>query len=111
MQKLLPQIDYYLQKGKVAKDKIISLFLKDVHSIVRGKAWRAVEFGIKWGINQIRGGYISLFQMEGIRQHQDIFGVTPEEFDCVRGGSSKEHLEPMKNIAVKQFAVAPKRRA
>lgn len=122
MQKLLPQIDHYIQKGKVAKDKIISLFLKDVRSIVRGKAGKAVEFGMKWGINQIRGGYISLFQMErkngeadyaveGIRQHQDIFGVTPEEFGYDRGGSSKEHMNTMKNMGVKRVAVAPKGRA
>lgn len=122
MQKLVPQIDHYIQKGKVAKDKIISLFLKDARSIVRGKVGRPVEFGMKWGINQIRGGYISLFQMagkngeadyavEGIREHQDIFGVTPEDFGYDRGGSSKEHLEEMKNMGVKRVAVAPKGKA
>jgi hypothetical protein len=119
MQKLLPQIDYYIQKGKVAKDKIISLFLSDVRSIVRGKAGKPVEFGMKWGINQIRGGYISLFQMngkhgeadyavEGIREHQRLFGVTPVEFGYDRGGWSKDHLAEMLDAGVKRVAVAPK---
>jgi IS5 family transposase len=122
MDRLLPQIDYYIRKGKVAKDKIVSLFMPDIRAIVRGKSGKKVEFGIKWGINQIRGGYISLFLMtakggeadwavEAIRHHQELFGKSPRDFGYDRGGWSKKHLEQMKELGVKNIAVAPKGKA
>lgn len=122
MQKLLPQIQYYISKGKVAKDKVVSLFLPEVRSIVRGKVGKTVEFGLKWGINQIRGGYISLYllqgkageadwALEGIIHHQELFGLSPIEFGYDRGGWSEAHLEQIKKEGVKRVAVAPRGKA
>lgn len=121
-QKLAPQIAYYLRCGRVARNKIISLFLTEVRSIVRGKAGKKVEFGIKWGMNQIRGGYISLFRMEGkkgeadwmvagVEHHQRLFGVVPEEFGYDRGGWSMEHMDKIEDMGVKRVAVSPKGKA
>ena len=120
--KLGPQIAYYLRTGRVAKDKIVSLFLAEVRSIVRGKAGRKVEFGIKWGVNQIRGGYISLFRMEGkkgeadwmmagVEHHRRLFGVVPTEFGYDRGGWSGEHMDSIEEMGVKRVAVSPKGKA
>jgi hypothetical protein len=120
-QKLSPQIAYYLKRGKVAKDNV-SLFLTEVRSIVRGKAGKKVEFGIKWGMNQIRGGYISLFRMDGkggeadwmvagVEHHRKTFGVVPEEFGYDRGGWSGEHMDFIEGMGVKRMAVAPKGKA
>lgn len=118
-QKLSPQIAYFLKRGKVARDKIISLFQTDLRSIVRGKAGKKVEFGIKWGVNQIRGGYISLFRMEGknseqeyavegVRHHIKLFGEAPGEYGYDRGGWSAPHIEKIEKLGVKRVAVAPK---
>ena len=121
-QKLAPQIAYFLKRGKVAQDKIVSLFLTEVRSIVRGKAGKKVEFGIKWGVNQIRGGYISLFRMEGknsemeyavagVWHHIELFGEAPDEYGYDRGGWSKSHIEEIEDLGVKRVAVAPKGKA
>lgn len=117
-----PQIAYYLRTGRVAKDKIISLFLPEVRSIVRGKAGKKVEFGIKWGVNQIRGGYISLFRMAGkkgeadymeaaVAHHQRMFGAVPREFGYDRGGWSRDHMDRIEAMGVKRVAVSPKGKA
>lgn len=121
-QKLSPQIAYYLRSGRVARDKIISLFQTEVRAIVRGKAGKKVEFGIKWGVNQIRGGYISLFRMEGkkgeadwmvagVEHHRRLFGVVPREFGYDRGGWSGEHMDTIEGMGVKRVAVSPKGKA
>lgn len=121
-QKLSPQIAYYLRTGRVAKDKIISLFQTEVRSIVRGKAGKKVEFGLKWGVNQIRGGYISLFRMEGknsemdyavegVRHHIKLFGRVPDEYGYDRGGWSKTHIKDIEDLGVKRVAIAPKGKA
>ena len=117
--RLVPQIDYYVETGKVASGKIISLFLEGIYSIVRGKAGKKVEFGLKWGINQIRGGYISLFMIgsvpgeadyavQAVKHHIDLFGSAPKEFGYDRGGWSEKHLQKIADLGVKKIAVAPK---
>ena len=121
-QRLAPQIAYYLRRGRVARGKIISLFQTEVRSIVRGKAGKKVEFGIKWGVNQIRGGYVSLFRMEGkqgeadwmvegVEHHRRLFGVVPTEFGYDRGGWSGEHMDRIEGMGVKRVAVSPKGKA
>ena len=121
--RLLPQIDYYVRTRKVAKNKIISLFQEPLRSIVRGKSGKKVEFGIKWGINRIRGGYVWPFLLQGnakgevdymlqaIHEHIALFGEPPEEFAYDRGGWSEPHIEAVSDLGVKRVAVAPKGRA
>lgn len=116
--KLSPQINYYIQNGTAIKGKIISLFQPLLHSIVRGKAGKKVEFGLKWGINQIRGGYISLFQLngkageadyavQGVKHHIELFGAAPEEYGYDRGGWSELHMKEIKDLGVKKIGIAP----
>lgn len=121
--KLAPQIAHYIEKGKPAKDKIISLFQPELRSIPRGKAGKPTEFGIKWGVNRIRGGFIWLFLLQGskkgeadymvqsIDEHIALFGQAPDEFAYDRGGWSAAHLEEVKDKGVKRIAVAPKGQA
>jgi len=108
-QNLEPQIAYYLKHHTPTKDKIISIFQPLLRSIVRGKAGKAVEFGLKWGINQIRGGYISLYfltekagepdyAVAGVEQHIELFGRAPRDFGYDRGGWSIEHLKAIKKL-------------
>jgi hypothetical protein len=122
MLELTPQMAYFFKTRKVAPGKIVSLFLDGVHSIVRGKAGKKVEFGLKWGINQIRGGYVSIFQMEkhscdadfaveSIKRHARVFGEVPQEFGFDRAGWSAEHLDAIAQLGVQRVAVAPKGQA
>ena len=121
--KLAPQIAHYIKNGKPTKDKIISLFQPELRSIPRGKAGKPTEFGIKWGVNRIRGGYVWLFLLQGakkgeadymvqsIDEHIALFGKAPDELAYDRGGWSEAHLEEVKNKGVKRVAVAPKGQA
>ena len=120
MSQLIDQIDSWIKVGKVAKEKIISNFQSELRSIVRGKIGKDVEFGLKWGINQIRGGYVHLFMMkemrsadyeyavESIKEHIKLFGAPPKEYGFDRGGWSESHMNQMKELGVKRIAVAPK---
>lgn len=120
MLQLIGQIDHWIKSGWPTPEKIVSLFQIDLRSIPRGKIGKDVEFGLKWGVNQIRGGYVRLFMMsemrsadfnyavEAIREHIRIFGVPPDEYGFDRGGWSEPHMEEMKELGVKRVGVAPK---
>ena len=120
--KLSPQINYYIKNGTAISGKIISLYQPLLRAIVRGKAGKKVEFGIKWGINQFRGGYISLFLMngtvgeagyavEGVKRHIKLFGKAPVEYGYDRGGWSEKHIEKIEKLGVKRIGIAPKGKA
>lgn len=120
MMQLIGQIDHWIKTGWVVPEKIVSLFQTDLRSIPRGKIGKDIEFGLKWGINQIRGGYVHIFMMkemrsadsnyavEAIREHIRIFGQSPKEYGFDRGGWSEPHMEQMENLGVKRIGVAPK---
>lgn len=119
---LSPQILYYIKNGTAVSNKIISLFSTTVRSIVRGKAGKKVEFGLKWGINQIAGGYISIFQLDGkngeadyavaaVVRHIETFGEVPKDFGYDRGGWSENHMKTIEELGVKNIAIAPKGKA
>ena len=65
METLLPQICHFIDTGFVAAGKIIHLQMPELYSIVRGKAGRKVEFGLKWGINRVGGGFLAGFSATG----------------------------------------------
>lgn len=124
MRRLLPQIKYFLDTGKVAKGKIIHLQMPDIYAIVRGKAGKAVEFGLKWGISRIGGGFIhgfllaggrngsdGRFCLEAIKQHVSIFGKAPEVYGFDRGGYSPANIAKAKKLGVKHVGIAPKGKA
>ena len=58
MGKLLPQIRYWVRTGYVASGKIVSMYIPQLYSIVRGKVGKPVEFGLNWGITRLAGGYL-----------------------------------------------------
>jgi hypothetical protein len=130
MEKLLPQIEHWIRTGIVATGKIVSLFIEELRSIPRGKVGKPTEFGLKWGINHIRGGYVQIFQMPGsetnpkqnlkhdseyavhaVKEHIRVFGEAPEELSYDRGGWSPDRLEEIEKLGVKRLAVAPKGKA
>ena len=120
MTKLLPQIRYWLRTGRVASGKIINIHIPELYSIVRGKAGKAVEFGLKWGIARLRGGFIlvtlarakgemsdSRFALQAVDQHIALFGKPPKSYAYDRGGYSKENIKKLKAKGVKEVGVAP----
>ncbi|MEK7731803.1 MAG: transposase [Planctomycetota bacterium] len=124
MSKLLPQIRYWLRTGKVAAGKVINIHIPELYSIVRGKAGKAVEFGLKWGFARLRGGFIlatvargkgdmpdSRFALQAVDQHIALFGKPPKSYAYDRGGYSRENIKKLKAKGVKEVGLAPRGRA
>lgn len=124
MTRLLPQMFHFLKTGFVAKKKILHLNMDDVYSILRGKSGKATEFGIKWGINRIGGGFLAGFVADGlkhcpdqwfciesIQKHMEDFGTAPETFGFDRGGYSGPNIRRASKLGVRDVGIAPKGKA
>src|SRR3990172_8797034 len=124
MGKLLPQIRYWLKTGHVAANKIINLQIPELYAIVRGKAGKAVEFGLKWGIARLRGGFLlatlgkdkreledSKFATRAVKDHIGLFGKAPKGYAYDRGGWSQANVTELKKLGVKQVGLAPRGKA
>ena len=120
METLLPQILHFLKTGFVAPKKIIHLKMSGLYSIVRGKSGKPVEFGIKWGMNRIGGGFVQgflinggshcsdkRFCLESVVVHKNTLGVIPEIFGFDRGGYSKKNIKKARIMGVKHVGIAP----
>jgi hypothetical protein len=124
MDVLLPQIRYWLRTGKVALGKIINLHIPELYSIVRGKAGKSVEFGLRWGVSRIKGGFILLrlaesrldlqdsrYCVEAVRDHKAFFGKAPRGYGYDRGGWSRENIRELRQEGVKDVGLAPRGKA
>ena len=119
MKILFPQILHFIKTGFVAPKKIIHLQMSELYSIVRGKAGKSVEFGIKWGISRIDGfaqGFVmdkvanisdKKFCIDSIQKHIELFGEAPETFGFDRGGYSGPNINKAKKLGVKNVGIAP----
>jgi len=120
MGSLLPQIDYWLENGYVAKNKIVNLFMPLVRSIPRGKVGKDVEFGIKWGTQRIGGGFIlgtadaargnfsdKLHVQEAVEHHVMTLGAIPTSFGYDRGGWSESNNAFLKEAGIHHNGMAP----
>jgi IS5 family transposase len=121
MEKLLPQIRHWLKTGRVASGKIVSLYIPELYSIVRGKVGKSVEFGLSWGLRRLRGGYLlatmaeskgelhdARFAVSAVDEHVTLFGKPPEEYAYDRGGWSEENVAELKSKGVKEVGLAPR---
>jgi transposase, IS5 family len=120
---LMDQIAYWLKQGKVAPDKIISLWKLIPKAIVKGKIGKPVEFGRKWIVNAYRGGYVLVMApenpkiadqncvIESLSLHQRVFQEMPASYGTDRGMYSMENLELCLSAGVKKIAIQPKGRA
>jgi hypothetical protein len=124
MTKLLPQIRYWLRTNRVAKNKIISLHIPELYSIVRGKVGKAVEFGLNWGITRLRGGFLlatlaktkdelhdSKFAVRAAKDHQAMFGKPPKAYAYDRGGWSQPNVDALNELGVCHVGLAPRGKA
>ena len=101
--------------------------VSDNHELVRLEraiGWSSVEFGLKWGISRIGGGFIQgflidkgdhasdkKFCMEAIRLHQETFGKVPKVYGFDRGGYSARNVKQAKQMGVKHVGIAPSGKA
>ena len=121
MERLLPQIRHWLKTGHVAAGKVISLYVPELYSIVRGKVGKTVEFGLTWGIRRIRGGFLlatvagskgdlhdSSYAVGAVDEHIALFGKPPNEYGYDRGGWSENNVAELKRKGVKQVGLAPR---
>ena len=120
---LMEQIIHWLNTGKVAKDKIVSLWKLTPTAIAKGKIGKSVEFGRKWIINCYRGGYMLVMApenpkisdqhcvLESLSLHSTVFDAMPKTYGTDRGMSSIENLELCLSAGVEKIAIQPKGRA
>jgi len=124
MTTLLPQIRYWIRTGFVAANKIVSLHVPELYSVVRGKVGKAVEFGLQWGIARLGGGYLlatvglnkrdvqdTRFAIQAVDDHIALFGKPPEAYAYDRGGHSNQNVATLKAKGVTHVGLAPRGQA
>lgn len=124
MTELVPQIRHWLKSGYVASGKIINLKLPEVYSIVRGKAGKKVEFGLKWGIVRLKNGFVlgtssrnldsdsdQYFATAAVCHLKMLFGKAPVSYAYDRGGWSRQNVEDLRMLGVKNVGLAPRGKA
>ena len=91
---------------------------------MRGKVGKAVEFGLNWGMTQIKGGFLlarraldrkelvdTKFAVEAVKDHMVRFGQAPRAFAYDRGGYSARNVRELKKAGVQQVGLAPRGQA
>jgi len=124
MERLLPQIRYWLRTGYVAAGKIINLHIPELYSIVRGKVGKTVEFGLSWGITRLKGGFVlatvaqnkgelhdSRFAVRAVEKLAELFGKAPRSYAYDRAGYSTKNIERLRGLGVRDVGLAPLGRA
>ncbi len=124
MTKLLPQVRHWLRTGRVAANKIINVHIPELYSIVRGKVGKAVEFGLKWGLLRLRGGFLlatvamnrkeltdTKFAVNAVDDCIRLFGKPPTGYGYDRGGWSKANVLELRRKGVKHVGLAPQGQA
>jgi hypothetical protein len=120
---LLEQIAYWIDTGKVAKDKIVSLWKTMPQAIPKGKIGKPIEFGRKWIINCYQGGYMLVAApqnpkiadahtvIESLRLHSAVFETMPKSYGTDRAMSWIENLELCLSAGIDRIAIQPKGQA
>jgi hypothetical protein len=85
---VLPKILHWLATGTVAAGKWLHVGIPETRAIVKNKAGKGTEFGFKWLINWIGGGYIfgkrvaaqadeHKMPLEAVKEYRGVFGPRP----------------------------------
>ena len=121
---LLPQIMQWLQTGVVARGKIVHAGITTARAIVKNKAGKRVEFGLKWLINRIEGGYAlgrvveagadeRAMPIEAMKGYQRVFGAkaVPKMSVYDRGGSAPKTIAALKRQGIEKVGIPPRGQA
>ena len=118
---LIPQIKYWMSTGKVAAGKILHAGISQAKAIVRNKTGKKVEFGFKYLINRIGGGYLfglmvlptqheTTMPLVALSAYRKIFGdkATPRLLVYDRGGYAQNTVDKLTLAKVPKIGVQPK---
>ena len=118
---LIPQIVQWMKTGVVAKGKILHAGLTQARAIIRNKVGKKVEFGLKYLINRIGGGYLfgrlvlccsneTKMPLQSLAEYRKIFGekATPELIVYDRGGYAKGTIKKLGKEGVEKIGIQPK---
>jgi hypothetical protein len=121
---LLPQILQWLQTGVVATGKILHAGITGARAIVKNKAGKRVEFGLKWLINRIEGGYVfgrevearadeRGMPIEAMKDYKKVFGkqAAPKMSVYDRGGSTPKTIAELNKQGVEEVGIVPRGKA
>ena len=121
---LIPQIQQWMESGKVAKHKILHAGATQARAIVRHKVGKKVEFGLRYLLNQIGGGYLfgsivsstlgeSKMPLLALQSYRKIFGsqATPQMMIYDRGGHAEPTLKKLRTLGVEKVGIQPKGKA
>lgn len=116
--KMLEQIKVWMKTGWHPAGKIISLWYTEARAIGRGKAARETEFGRRWAITLLEGGYIigkactklgsdtdGKITNEVLPQFEEVFGEMPKQFVYDRGGDEATNHRNLKEAKVKRNCI------
>jgi len=119
-QVLLPQIVQWLATGVVASGKLLHAGITTARAIVKNKVGKKVEFGLKWLLNRIEGGYVfgtvvgahadeKQMPLVALRQYRAVFGpkATPRMLVYDRGGSAAKTVQKLHQEGVPKVGIEP----
>ena len=105
----------------MAAEKLLHPTLTQARAIVKNKAGKKLEFGLKWLLNRLKGGYVfgevvsrrlaeSLMPVLSLQKYRDIFGqtATPEMVVYDRGGSDGTTEKKLQEEGVDKIGIQPK---
>lgn len=118
---MLAQIKIWMKTGFHPKDKIISLWDTSARAISKGKSGKSVEFGRRWIVTRLIGGYVTGAPCQKIGADADTqiadevlmgfmntFSEVPESFIYDRGADSKKNLNFLEDVGVENICIFPK---
>lgn len=120
-EQLLPQITSWLETGVVASEKLLHPTLTQTRAVVKNKVGKKLEFGLKWLLNRITGGYVfgevvsrrlseALMPLLSLQKYREIFGqaATPELVVYDRGASDVTTEKELAKEGVHKIGIQPK---
>lgn len=118
---LMPQIKGWMETGVVAAEKLLHAGISEARAIVKNKTGKKTEFGLKWLINRIGGGYVfgevvgahsseGGMPLLGLAAYRKLFGkqATPDMSVYDRGGDSTRTRRKLEKEGVKKVGIQPK---
>ena len=117
---LIPQIQQWLATGVVASGKILHAGITTARAIVKNKVGKKVEFGLKWLLTRIEGGYVfgqvvpahadeRQMPLAALSQYRAIFGptATPQLLVYDRGGSAAKTVTKLQQAGIPKVGIEP----
>jgi hypothetical protein len=117
---LLPQIQQWLATGVVASGKLLHAGITTARAIVKNKVGKKVEFGLKWLLTRIEGGYVfgtvvpahadeRQMPLAALSQYRAVFGqkATPQLLVYDRGGSAAQTVKKLQQAGIPKVGIEP----